>query len=296
MKSTKVLILGSTGMLGTAVVAQLSLAGLSCIEASRTQGLKFDAERDSCEHLLLAAGLTPEDYVVNCVGLTKTQINESDPYSVERAMRLNIVFPMHLTRAAEKIGVRVIQVATDCVFSGRAGGYTETDAQDALDVYGKTKSLGEVPSENVMHLRCSLVGPELAGRRRLFFEWVRALKQEAVVDGFAHHQWNGLTSQTFGAIVSGIVQMGSFFPGVQHLVPADSVTKFELVSMELELLGRSDVTVNKTATEEKVDRTLQTVDPNRNNILFHLGGFATPPSIREMMEQLPWSELRIREK
>ena len=42
----------------------------------------------------------------------------------------------------------------------RPGVYVETDLHDALDVYGKTKSLGECQEPNVYHLRCSIIGPE----------------------------------------------------------------------------------------------------------------------------------------
>ena len=294
MNGTKVLVIGSTGMLGSAVIAQLSRSDLDIIEASRSKGLRFDAEGDSCEDLLLAAGLRSQDYVVNCVGLTKTHIDESDPSSVDRAVRLNILFPISLARAAEKLGVRIIQVATDCVFSGKNGHYKESSSHDANDIYGKSKSIGEVRSENVLHLRCSLVGPEIAGRSSLFFEWIRGLEYGAIVDGFADHIWNGLTSQAFGAIVCGIILSGTFFSGVQHLVPADSLTKFELVKMELDLLGRDDVTVKKTITGNKVDRTLDTGNPAQNESMFKLGGFHVRPTIREMMEQLPWAELRVR--
>lgn len=288
------MVIGSTGMLGSAVLSQLLESDLDISEASRTKGFRFDAELDSCENLLLAAGLTSQDYVVNCIGLTKTHINEADSSTLERAARLNILFPISLARAAEKLGVRVIQVATDCVFSGKTGNYTEASAHDALDVYGKSKSIGEVRSENVLHLRCSLVGPELAGRKSLFFEWVRALEHGAIVDGFVDHKWNGLTSQTFGAIVSGIASSGTFFSGVQNLVPADSLTKFDLVRMELNLLGRDDVTVRDTISGNKVDRTLETDNPAQNILMFKLGGFHGRPTIREMMERLPWAELRVR--
>lgn len=294
MTRTKVLVIGSTGMLGSAVIAQLSRSDLDIMEASRSEGIRFDAEGDSCEDLLLAAGLTSQDYVVNCVGLTKTHIDEADPSSVERAVRLNILFPISLNQAAAKSGVRIIQVATDCVFSGKNGHYTESSSHDADDVYGKSKSIGEVGSENVLHLRCSLVGPEIAGRSSLFFEWIRGLEYGAIVDGFVDHIWNGLTSQAFGAIVSGIVKSGTFFSGVQHLVPADSLTKFELVKMELDFLGRNDVVVNETITGNKVDRTLETSNPTQNDLMFKLGGYDATPTIREMMEKLPWAELRNR--
>jgi len=292
MNRVRVLVIGSTGMLGSAVVTQLEKVNVEIIEASRTKGIRFDAEQDSCDDLLKVQALSSSDYVINCVGLTKGNINESDPLSVERAVRLNVLFPLALSRAAERFGIRMIQVATDCVFSGKVGGSTEGTAHDALDAYGKSKSLGEVQSENVLHLRCSLVGPELHGRKSLFFEWVRGLEHKAIVDGFVDHKWNGLTSQAFGSIVSGIVDSGSFFPGVQHLVPADWVTKYELVKMELGLLDRVDVSLRKATSGSSVDRRLETDSPEKNNLLFKLGGFETVPTIREMMEQLPWAELR----
>jgi len=294
MKIRKVLVIGSTGMLGSAVFEQLSKTNVKTLHASRSQGIHFDAERDSCEDLLVAAGLETGDYIINCIGLTKTHIFDVDPSSVERAVRLNVMFPIALAGAAEKLGARIIQVATDCVFSGLTGGYTESVAHDAHDAYGKSKSLGEVSSANVMHLRCSLVGPELAGRSSLFFEWVRTLSDGATIDGYHDHKWNGLTSRAFGSIVAGVVSTETFFSGVQHLVPADALTKFALIKLELNLLGRNDVTVNKTSSGTRVDRTLETRDQVRNELLFSLGGFETVPTIREMMEQLPWKELRIR--
>lgn len=294
MNNVKALVLGSTGMLGSAVSAQLAESNLDFIEASRTSGLRFDAEVDSCQDFLRSAGLKPHDYVINCVGLTKSHINQNNFLTVERAARLNIMFPIDLARAAEQLGVRIIQVATDCVFSGETGGYTEGSAHDAHDVYGKSKSLGEVRSDHVLHLRCSLIGPELVGRSSLFFEWVRALGRGAVIDGFVDHKWNGLTSQTFGSIIAGIVKSGTFFSGIQHLVPADSLTKFDLVRMELDFLGKGDVTVNETITGTPVDRTLETEAPEQNEFIFQLGGFRERPTIREMMSKLPWAELSVR--
>ena len=294
MRDHKALVIGSTGMLGSAVLDGLLESRVKTEHASRSQGLRFDAERDSCESLIDAAGLKSGDYIVNCVGLTKKHIDKEDPSTVERSVRLNILFPLALAKAAEDFGVRIIQVATDCVFSGLKGAYSESSPHDALDVYGKSKSLGEVCLANVMHLRCSLVGPELLGRSSLFFEWVRTLRNEALIDGYVDHKWNGLTSNSFASVVAGIIVSGTFFSGVQHLVPADTLTKYDLVRMELDLLQREDVVVNKTISGSSVDRTLVTIDQSRNEMLFNLGGFKTVPTISEMMSKLPWAELRIR--
>jgi dTDP-4-dehydrorhamnose reductase len=277
-------------MLGSAVEQVLRESGVEVLTASRTQGVRFDAEYLGSAELIATADLSADDYIVNCVGLTKARIDESSRASRDLAMRLNVEFPSNLAKAAEQSNVRVIQVATDCVFSGTAGNYSETAGHDALDVYGKTKSLGEVPSENLMHLRCSLVGPEI-GRSSLFFEWVRNQPQGAEISGYTNHYWNGLSSRAFGKVVAGIVKENLFGAGVQHLVPSNQVTKDALVRMELSALGRDDVSVQSVAADIDVDRTLRTENSKQNLELFLAAGYSEIPTIEQMVleacENLP---------
>ena len=294
MTKQRVLVIGSTGMLGGTVFQTLTESGLEVLEASRSRGWIFDAEVELVENLLEKAELKPGDFVVNCVGLTKTHINGENAETIERAIRLNVLFPISLARAAEKLNLRVIQVATDCVFSGGEGKYVESSPQNAYDAYGKSKSLGEVKSERVMHLRCSLIGPESEGRQSLFFEWVRAAAPGSQLNGYVNHHWNGLTSLAFARIVTGVIENDKFVPGLHHLVPADELTKYELIRLELELLEREDVQVEAFQAEESIDRTLATNAPETNSMLFAGAGYKRVPTIRDMMEELPWEALRER--
>lgn len=282
---SKVLVLGSTGMLGSAVTEELRQQNIEVFEASRTKGVRFDANELRIDQLLDDAHLEPSDFIVNCVGLTKSRIDEGSPVSRAQAVRLNFDFPNALASAANGRGVRILQVATDCVFSGEKGSYLESDAHDPLDVYGKTKSLGEIPASNVMHLRCSLIGPEL-GRSSLFFEWLRQQPMNSKVTGFTNHHWNGLTSSAFGRVVAGIVKNNSFKAGVQHLVPSDRVTKDQLVRLVLTALGRGDVTVESSEASYFVDRTLTTKYPEQNQSLFEKAGYATVPTIAQIVQQM----------
>ena len=84
-------------------------------------------------------------------------------------------------------------IGTDAVFSGRAGPYAESSPADPTDLYGTTKFLGEVTSEHVMHLRTSIIGPELGSRRSLL-EWFLGHEDGDTVPGFVNHQWNGITT------------------------------------------------------------------------------------------------------
>ena len=294
MTKRRVLVIGSTGMLGDAVHQRLTETDLEVLEASRSRGLLFDAEVDSARELLETAGLRPGDYVLNCVGLTKTHIDERKTETLERAIMLNALFPIALSHSAEDLNLRVIQAATDCVFSGGEGNYLESSPHDAHDVYGKTKSIGEVKSDHVMHLRCSLVGPESKGRQTLFFEWVRAAAPDSQLLGYVNHLWNGLTSRAFARIVAGIIARDRFISGLHHLVPADVLTKYELVKLELELLRREDVKLDAFDAEYLVNRTLATNSPEINSMLFGCGGYERVPTIREMMEELPWEALKER--
>lgn len=140
---TKVLVLGATGMLGSAVANAFVGSKFDVLTASRTSGLRFDAESLEVGSLFKSAELASGDFVINCVGLTKSRIDETSLASRSSAVRLNVDFPAELARIAEASGVKVIQVATDCVFSGRIGSYSESSPHDPLDVYGKTKSLGK---------------------------------------------------------------------------------------------------------------------------------------------------------
>jgi len=281
---SKVLILGSTGMLGSAVERQLTSSTFDVLTASRTSDFRFDASELESAKLLQDADLGKGDWVINCVGLTKSRIDETSIESRANAVRLNFDFPTDLATAAGKKEVKVIQVATDCVFSGKAGRYNEDSQHDAEDVYGKTKSLGEVPASNVMHLRCSLIGPE-QGRNSLFFEWVRQQEQGASISGYTNHLWNGLASDAFGKIVGGLITNDLFRAGVQHLVPADTVTKDELVRLELKALGRKDVGVTSVEAPTAIDRTLTTDNAGLNTDLFMAAGFKELPTISEMVEQ-----------
>lgn len=292
MHKKKVLVLGSTGMLGRAVVEALKRSQVPTVEASRQGGgVTFDGLKDRVEDVIESVSLASGSYVVNCIGITKSWIRESDHGSVENAIRLNSLLPLEIDKIAERKGLRVIQVGTDCVFSGLAGGYTEKSAHDPLDIYGKTKSMGENPRRATMLLRTSLIGPESPKKSTLFFEWVRNLPLGANVTGYVNHNWNGLTSLTIARIISGVILADFFSTSLQHLVPKDTITKRDLIHLELAKLGRDDVEVEDFYTQQKVDRTLKTLYAERNRSLFELGGYSDIPTIDSMLgELLAWTE------
>ena len=221
--------------------------------------------------------------MINAVGVIKPYIRDTDSCQVERAVRVNALFPHLLARAAARCDARVIQIATDCVYSGARGGYVESDLHDAQDAYGKTKSLGEVRHEAVYNLRCSIIGPESRGHRSLL-DWFRLQPAGATVPGYANHRWNGVTTLAFARLCLGLVREGG--PQRIHVIPADQVSKAELLGVVREAYARQDITIAPENTPIAIDRTLATEHPAGNLALWRAAGYAAVPTIAEMVREM----------
>lgn len=278
----RVLVFGPTGMLGHEMVKILKGRGFEVTTAGRSDSDIF-FEVGACD--LSELRLHGFDFIVNCIGMITHVINESDPNSVASAKLLNTEFPMQLADLAEQTGVKLIQIATDCVFSGSKGGYVETDKHDATDVYGRTKSAGEVVSPNTMHIRASIIGRELKSKRSLL-EWVIRQPENTEIPGFTDRLWNGVTTTAFSKVVAGVISRSSFKPGIWHLVPRDAVSKFELVSMIAIAFGRSDLAITPSGSGLAKDLTLSTAYSEVNLGFWQVAGYRQRPTIKELIAEI----------
>lgn len=291
--SKPALILGATGMLGSAVLAEFRELGIESVGTTRDP-LNAPVERradlkvfdvDGGDLTALVAGYGPGDFVINCVGVIKTHIRDSDSRSRRVALEVNSVFPYELAALAEAQQFRVLQIATDCVYSGSEGAYSEDHVHDPHDVYGKTKSLGEIPSNHFLNLRCSIIGLELKDKTSLL-EWVLSHKPGDTFNGFTDHLWNGVSTQAFARIAAGVVRTANDLSGTFHVVPADIVSKDSLSRIILSVFDRQGITVDAIQTDHPIDRTLTTQFPDQNARLWADAGYTTIPTVEAMVADL----------
>jgi dTDP-4-dehydrorhamnose reductase len=290
--TAKVLVLGGMGMLGSALVRKFEEAGLSVVATARdcarvdtrlTEYRSFSVGDSDLSSVL--EGFGEGDFVVNCIGLIKHHLDDSNMRHRLDAIRVNAEFPYDLVEIAEETGFHVIQIATDCVYAGTIGLYDENAPHDAHDVYGKSKSLGEVPSPHLLNLRCSIIGRELGGNTSLV-EWLLSQPVGGTISGYRDHFWNGVTTKCFAEIAAGLIAANDRVSGSFHIVPATVMSKSELARVILREFGRSDVNVVPTATENGVNRTLSTLYPATNQHFWDLAGYAAPPTIEEMVRAI----------
>jgi dTDP-4-dehydrorhamnose reductase len=293
---TKVAVLGSTGMLGSTLtrvlenqfktIYEFNRSGISATGKNQTRVI--EVTDSNC--LLTSFNGLEIDYIINCIGMIKHVIDENDQNSVNLAGKINSEFPANLNIYASRLGIPVIQVGTDCVYSGKSGLYSENDPHEPIDIYGETKNAGEQSATDSMLIRCSIVGKELKSRNSLL-EWVISQPIGAKIEGYINHIWNGVTTLHFSQVISGIIKSGTYAPGVFHLVPKDTVSKFELINLISSEFGRSDLQISQFKAEIPINRSLITINPERNLQLWRQAGYNQVPNISEMVSTYAkWSQ------
>ncbi len=257
----RILILGITGMLGHAVWLNLkddhdtfgSIRG-GLEELSRRCSLfsKNDKKIISNTNVLSDSDLeraldTAEpDVIVNCVGIIKQLPNAK--FSIP-SISLNALFPHRLGEMCDERNIRLIHISTDCVFSGKKGGYVESDISDAYDLYGRTKFLGEVAGNGCLTLRTSIVGRQLSGTSSLF-EWF--LSQKGKVRGYRRAIFSGLTTYTLVEIISTLIEGHPSVDGLYH-VSSEPINKYDLLNelkkvlkLDIEIISDESVVIDRS--------------------------------------------------
>jgi len=241
----KILVLGASGMIGSAMMRVLSenkawevVGTLRSADAKRfflpavASKLLPGVDIDNQDALVRVFSRVQPEVVINCIGLTKHHKESDDPVL---AIPINALLPHRIAEVCAVARARLIHVSTDCVFSGLKGSYVEDDPADARDVYGKTKFLGEMNYPHAVTLRTSTIGHEFQSTHGLL-EWF--LSQEGKCKGFDRAIFSGLPSTVFAQVVRDIVIPRTDLSGLYH-VGAEAINKYELLRLIAKVYGKA---------------------------------------------------------
>lgn len=261
----KILVLGSTGMLGHMVLRVLSKKETFEVEGTQSE------EPNAPYYFNVEDGIKEEfnnyDYLVNCIGVLSNAIDACDSNSVARAIRINALFPHEL---AKSVKGKIIHMSTDGVFSGKDGPYNEDSPHDCTDVYGKTKSLGEIDAPNVINIRTSIIGPSPYKKKGLL-EWFLSQPDGATVQGYTNHVWNGVTTLQFAELCKTIIEENHFDKirgesAVHHFCPNKPVSKYELLKIFKKISGKKIKIVPSEDKQFSAKRILDTKYDSLRNL------------------------------
>ena len=134
----KILLLGSTGMLGSDCNELLSK------EYEVVAPVKKELDIISWDRVIETLDHVSPDVILNCAGFTDVDKCESEPFLVRK---VNVEGPRNLAQGSARFDCKIVHISSDYVFNGRKRipqPYFEDDSSDPLSAYGKSKVDSEV--------------------------------------------------------------------------------------------------------------------------------------------------------
>jgi dTDP-4-dehydrorhamnose reductase len=233
----KVLILGATGMLGHKLVQTLSSHADTFATVrpltlpQKTEGL-FEkvhllrgVNAENFEHLKTSIDTVQPEVVVNCIGIVKQLAQAQDAID---SISINALLPHLLAKHCMEKSTRLITISTDCVFSGKTGNYSQDDQTDPVDLYGRTKLLGEVCQPNCLTIRTSMIGRQLIGTHGLV-EWLLGQNGKRI-KGYKRAIFSGFTTNALSRLLIEIIYEHQNLDGLWQ-VAAQPISKYDLLHL-----------------------------------------------------------------
>jgi len=222
----KILVLGSTGMAGHIITLYFCRRGYDTVAFSNTpfrhcKNIIGDATDIPFMKNILEGG--QYDVIINCIGI----LNEFAEYKKAEAVFLNSYLPHYVADFLKETKTKIIQMSTDCVFSGKLGQYSENSVKDGETFYDRSKALGELDDNKNLTFRNSIIGPDMNKSGIGLFNWF--MKQKDVIEGYKTAIWTGVTTLTLAkAMEQGIKEN---LTGIYHLVNTESISKYDLLGL-----------------------------------------------------------------
>lgn len=235
----RLLVLGANGMAGRMISTYFMEKGWHVAGFDRgpvthcSRGVSGDAmEKDSLVELIRSDDF---DAVINCIGL----LNQFAENNHAAAVFLNSYLPHFLADVTRDMRTRVLHMSTDCVFSGKRGGYTEHDLRDGETFYDRSKALGELEDDKNLTLRGSIVGPDTNPKGIGLLNWF--MQQQGPVRGFTHAMWTGQTTLQVAKTMEAALLEGA--TGLVNTVPDCSISKYDMLKLFNHYMRGDEVTI-----------------------------------------------------
>ena len=139
----KVLVTGANGQLGYDVIKELQKQNIECYGAERQD---FDIVNFEATEKFITNYMP--DVVIHCAAYTAVDKAEDEQglcYLVNASATENIA------EICKKINAKMLYISTDYVFDGTKDGFYEVDDKpNPINVYGKTKLLGEQAVQRIL--------------------------------------------------------------------------------------------------------------------------------------------------
>ena len=221
----RILVIGA-GFLGQQIITDVADSTnnvLGTIFSSKINGEKIDIRK--MDSVTLCVDKFNPDSIINCAANVNLDFLENNP---DLAFSINSEGAKNVALVAKKKCIKLVHISTDGVFDGAKGMYTENDSPNPINVYGKSKLLGEkLIQENLedhIIIRTNFYG--INQKNTGLLNWIiQRLSDGERIIGFDNIIFNPLHVSDLSKLILEIAQ--SDYRGVLHLASNDVLSKFE---------------------------------------------------------------------
>jgi dTDP-4-dehydrorhamnose reductase len=275
MSKLKILLLGSAGMAGHIIKKELLKISdkFEIVDIARNSNYTrptYEIDLRNFKSIETLITNHDFDYIINCSGILN-KIAEDNP---DEAILINSYLPHYLEKITQLKKAKIIQISTDCVFSGSKGNYLENDLKDGVGYYAQTKALGELINNKDLTIRTSIIGPDLNTNGIGLFNWF--IKQTGSIDGYCNAYWSGVTTLQLAKSIIKLILEKNSISGVIHLTNNNKISKYDLLRIIKNIFELKNIHITKS-DKYKIDKSLINT---RNELILDI------PSYEEMILEM----------
>ena len=156
------------------------------------------------------------------------------------------------------------------MFSGEKGFYSEDDNPDPIDLYGKSKLLGEISGTNAITIRTSIIGHSLSSNHGLI-DWFLTQKYE--VKGYKKAIFSGLTTSELSKVIINYIIPNKKLNGLFN-ISSEPISKYDLLDLvrtiykkDIEIKGDYNFVIDRSLNSNKFKSIVNYNPPNWETML-----------------------------
>ena len=246
----KILLFGSSGMVGTAIEKLCARKGISCAALNHE-----DLEITDLDAVKAAIEKNKPDVVINASAIVGINKCELEP---QRVFEVNTIAVSNLAKICEKHGITLIQPSSHAVFDGKKEGYyTEDDLPNPTSIYSTSKYISEYFAKNLCtrHYVCrlgALLGTRRTANKGFVGTLIERIKKGEEIKAADDRIESPTYSMDTAEVLISLLQEEKPF-GIYHVANSGMPSYYDMAAKFIEILK---VNVNLVRTKDKDFKTL----------------------------------------
>ena len=226
------------------------------------------------------------DWIINAAAYTDVDGAESNE---EIAYKVNADGPYILAKSAKEIGAKLVHISTDYVFDGDKGQYSEEDATNPINEYGRTKLEGEQylakNSNDSLIIRTNVLYDYASNSNASFLNWiVHSLNDEKVINVVDDQINNPTWTMSLAIVIDRAIQ--TELNGFIHWGDADWISRYEFALKIAQSFNLKKDLIEPIKTAELKQTAIRPLKGGLSTIYAEKILNLEPPKIEHCLHQL----------